>query len=178
MHTSIARVNNLSALFSSCMMALLAAIALSSFVFSANPTGTIDITSLKVYHANDRRYHNRKQELTFVNFNITADLSSLFHWNTKQLFVYLQAEHDSAQGDENAIVIWDRIIRRKEDAYINVAGKNKYLLRELSSSFKNVPSANFSLKYNIMPHVGILTYGEAARTAEPVAIPAAQTRVS
>ena len=26
-----------------------------------------------------------------------------------------------------------------------------------------------------MPHVGILTYGEAARTAEPAAIPAAQT---
>jgi len=159
-------------------MALLAAIALSSFLFSASPTGTVDVTSLKVYHASTRRYSSRKQELAFVNFNITADFTSLFHWNTKQLFVYLQAEHDSTQGDENAIVIWDRIIRRKEDAHINFSGKNKYMLRDLSSSFKNVPSANFSLKYNIMPHVGVLTYGEAARTSEPVAFPPAQARVS
>ena len=100
-----------------------------------------------------------------------------------------------AHKDENAIVIWDRIIRRKEDAHINIAGKNKYMLRELSSSFKsvtesrarfacidlvhrNVPHAQFSLKYNIMPHVGILTYGEAARTVEPVAFPPAQARAS
>ncbi|KAF8348843.1 signal peptidase subunit-domain-containing protein [Amanita rubescens] len=155
MHTTISRINNLSAFLSSCMMALLAAIALSSFLFSANPTGIVDITSLKVYHASARRYNSRKQELAFVNFNITADLTSLFHWNTKQLFVYLQAEHDSAQSvsrptnfaepsantaykDENAIVIWDRIIRRKEDAHINFSGKNKYMLRELSSSFKSV----------------------------------------
>ncbi|KAK2460894.1 hypothetical protein APHAL10511_007364 [Amanita phalloides] len=158
-------------------MALLAAIALSSFLFQVDPKGTVDITSLKVYHASARRYQNKKQELAFVNFNITADLSSLFHWNTKQLFVYLQAEYDNTQGDKNAIVIWDRIIRRKEDAYINFAGKNKYKLRDLSSSFKNVPPANFSLKYNVMPYVGILTYGEAAKAADPIAFPAAQARV-
>ncbi|KAF8623666.1 hypothetical protein AX17_007364 [Amanita inopinata Kibby_2008] len=159
-------------------MALLAAIALSSFLFSADPKGTIDIASVKVYRANARRYFKSKQELAFVNFDITADLSPLFHWNTKQLFVYLEAEYNNTQGAKNSVVIWDRIVRRKEDAYINVSGKNKYTFRELSSSFKNVPPADFSLKYNVMPHVGVLTYGEAARTAEPVVFPAAQARVS
>ena len=29
---------------------------------------------------------------------------------------------------------------------------------------RNVSPAIFSLKYNVMPYVGLLTYGEAART--------------
>jgi signal peptidase complex subunit 3 len=101
-------------------------------------------------------------------------------------------------------VIWDRIVRRKEDAVLNVVGKNKYMFRELSSSFRlgryllafffpaftrfsldpdvlhlrNAPSAHYALKYNIMPYVGVLTFGEAGRTLEGVTFPEAQARVS
>ena len=32
----------------------------------------------------------------------------------------------------------------------------------------------FSLKYNVMPYVGLLTMGEAARTTEPLPFPPAQ----
>jgi signal peptidase complex subunit 3 len=37
---------------------------------------------------------------------------------------------------KNEVVIWDRIVRRKEDALVNVAGRNKYVFRDLSRSFK------------------------------------------
>jgi len=37
---------------------------------------------------------------------------------------------------KNEVVIWDRIVRRKEDAIINVVGNNKYMFRDLSTSFK------------------------------------------
>ena len=30
-----------------------------------------------------------------ITFNIQADLRSVFSWNTKQLFVYLQAEYET-----------------------------------------------------------------------------------
>jgi hypothetical protein len=40
----------------------------------------------------------------------------------------------------NEVVIWDRIVRRKEDAQVTVLGKNKYVFRELSASFKCVSS--------------------------------------
>ena len=36
---------------------------------------------------------------------------------------------------------------------------------------RNIPPAHYSLKYNVMPYVGVLTYGEAARTSEPVPFP-------
>jgi len=42
---------------------------------------------------------------------------------------------------------------------------------------RNVPPANYTLKYNIMPYVGVLTYGEAARTTEEVAFPPTQSRL-
>jgi hypothetical protein len=48
MHSIFSRINNVSAFLSSCMMALLAAIAISSFVFTANPHGDLAIDSIKV----------------------------------------------------------------------------------------------------------------------------------
>jgi hypothetical protein len=128
-----------------------------------------------------------------------SDLTPLFHWNTKQVFLYVQAEYENAEGVSiiphsfrrapdvsvritarkprawtlgqvpcpmrsllacahigyrvaaaigrssrssafaqvrNEVVLWDRIVRRKEDAQVNVLGRNKYVFRELSSSFK------------------------------------------
>ena len=37
---------------------------------------------------------------------------------------------------KNEVVIWDRIVRRKEDAFIKAVGKNKYMFRDMSNSFK------------------------------------------
>jgi hypothetical protein len=109
MHSIFSRINNVSALLSSCMMALLAAIALSSYLFNADSKGNLEIASVKVYvfsgyfqrfqfhkfyhlsscldwwcihvklrfspfryPTNNRRYPSKKQELAFVNFNVTA----------------------------------------------------------------------------------------------------------
>jgi len=165
-------------MLSSCLMTLLAAIALSSFVFTADPKGDLLISSVKVFVGHDRRYSHRTQQYAFVNFNISADLTPLFNWNTKQLFLYLEAEYENAQGVRNDVVIWDRIVRRKEDAHINVVGRNKYAFRELSTTFQNVPPAHYSLKYNVMPYVGALAYGEAGKTSEPLTFPAAEESMS
>ncbi|KIY46784.1 signal peptidase 22 kDa subunit [Fistulina hepatica ATCC 64428] len=177
MHSIVSRINNVSAFFTSCMMGLAVAIALSSFLFTAEPKGDLAILSVKTYPAKARRWHKANQELTFVNFNITGDLSPLFHWNTKQLFLYLQAEYGTATGVKNEVVIWDRIVRSKEKAVLDVVGKNKYPFRELSTSFRNIPAANYTLRYNVMPYLGVLTYGEAARTVEEIAFPELSEKV-
>ena len=49
-------------------------------------------------------------------------------------------------------------------------------MKALTLLTRNVPPANYVLKYSIMPYVGVLTYGEAARTSEAIAFPAAQAR--
>ena len=55
MHNLYVRVNNGFAFMSSCLMAMLAAIALSSFLFSADPRGSLVISNFKVY-ASTLRY--------------------------------------------------------------------------------------------------------------------------
>ncbi|ETW81129.1 hypothetical protein HETIRDRAFT_440637 [Heterobasidion irregulare TC 32-1] len=177
MHSLYARINNITATLSTCMMVLLAGIACSSSLFTADPKGTLNISSVQVFPGQTRRIPGRTQDFAFVNFNLTADLTPLFNWNTKQLFLYVGAEYTNAKGVKNEVVIWDRIVRRKEDAYIQVQGKNKYPFRDPSEKFRNPEPAEYTLKYNLMPYVGLLTYGEAARTT-PIPFPEAKERLS
>ncbi|KAI0075671.1 signal peptidase subunit [Panus rudis PR-1116 ss-1] len=174
MHTIYARINNVSALLSTCLMCLLGAIALTTYILTPHPTGKLDVASIQVFPGNAARYSRKQQEFAFLHFNISADLTPLFHWNTKQLFLYVSAEYTNQKGIHNDVVIWDRIVRRKEDANLTVAGRNKYVFREISSSFKGAEPAHYTLKYNVMPWVGPLTYGEAARTKTPVPFPESQ----
>ncbi|KAJ7247861.1 signal peptidase 22kDa subunit [Mycena haematopus] len=175
MHTLFSRINNLSALLSSCVMGLLAAIALSSAVLQLFEAplegGAVVVKGVKVGHGKGRQY---KYEHAKVDFEIDADLSPLFNWNTKQLFLYLDVEYTNTKGVKNAVVIWDRIVRRKADAAIHVTskqfnGKQKYAFKDVHT-FRDA-SATYTLRYNLMPHVGALVYGVAARANASVPFP-------
>jgi hypothetical protein len=84
---------------------------------------------LIVVHDNSLRgrphyYSTRKEDYANIRFSVDADLSSLFTWNTKQVFVYISAvwpantttatpgdiELGLKLEDENEAVIWDTII--------------------------------------------------------------------
>ncbi|KZT63685.1 signal peptidase 22 kDa subunit [Daedalea quercina L-15889] len=177
MHTIYSRVNNVSAFLSSCLMGLVLAVALTSALYQtyqSPPVGELVVNSVKVLPGKGRymrKYGSRQQDFAFVNFNLTADLSPLFHWNTKQLFLYVSAEYTDQQGTANEVVIWDRIVRRKDDANIDSTFMNKYHLKDMSTTFRNVPPAHYTLKYNVMPYVGLLAWGEAARTSQPIPFP-------
>ncbi|KAH8116583.1 signal peptidase [Phellopilus nigrolimitatus] len=178
MHSAYQRFNNITALLSTCLLTLVGAISLSSLLFNADPKGTLGVGNIKIYTGRNDHFRTRDHEFSFLKFNVSADLTPLFDWNTKQLFLYLGAEFTSADGTQNEVVIWDRIVRRKEDAVINVNGKSKYILRDMAKTFEHASPAHYTLKYNVMPYVGVLTYGEAARTEDPVPFPAAERRVS
>nr|GAT42846.1 predicted protein [Mycena chlorophos] len=170
MHSIYARVNNISAFLSSCLMTLLAAIAISSLLVTYFEAplegGSITVNSIKVKHGKGRQY---RFEHAFVDFEIDSDLSPLFNWNTKQLFLYLDAEYTNDKGVKNAVVIWDRIVRRKEDANIRLKSRQKYLFKDITG-FKDA-SAVYTLRYNVMPWVGALTYGTAGSTNTSVPFP-------
>ncbi|KIJ49347.1 hypothetical protein M422DRAFT_224970 [Sphaerobolus stellatus SS14] len=181
MHSIYQRINGISALLSSCLLALLGAIALSSLAiqtYRGPPAGALEVTPLSVVRGRAENFGKKKQEFAFYKFDYEGDLTSLFDWNTKQLFLYLSAEYINEQGAKNDVVIWDRIIRRKKDAHVRVRGaKNKYRFRELSRSFEGASPVNFTLKYNLMPYVGVLTFGEIGSTSEPIPFLPAQSAV-
>ncbi|GAA5888868.1 hypothetical protein JCM5296_005021 [Sporobolomyces johnsonii] len=177
MHSSLQRLSNASALATTVLLTLLALVSTTTFLLPA----TLDPASLKIGQLNvvmgrsqyDRRA--REREFAFLKFDLMADLTPLFNWNTKQVFVYLVADYSTPRYPDNSVVIWDRIVRTPKHARLNVQdAKQKYEFKEISETFRNT-SATFSLHYQIQPHVGLLTSGEVVRT-EPVAFPPVRRR--
>jgi len=175
MHSIYQRLNIASALLSSCLFGLLACIAVTSYLQETSPQGTLTIDSVKVM-IGKVRYNPVQQHTAHIKFDFDADMTSLFHWNTKQVFLYLEAEYTNTKGTYNEVVFWDKIIRRKRDANVHVRGKNKYIMKDINRSFSNSSSVMYHMKYNIMPWVGPLQYGVVAK-AGPTGFPAPEKKV-
>lgn len=57
-------------------------------------------------------YSTKKAEFAHIKFDLAADLTSLFSWNTKQLFLYVVAVFPSTSpgAPSSEAIIWDAII--------------------------------------------------------------------
>ena len=95
-----------------------------------------------------------------LQFDLAADLTPLFNWNTKQVFVYLTAEYDGANTAMNKVTFWDKIITSKDDAVFDLKNvRSKYSVWDVESSFRERP-AKLKLEWNVQPWVGPLVFGE------------------
>ncbi|KAH3668930.1 hypothetical protein OGAPHI_002685 [Ogataea philodendri] len=104
---------------------------------------------------------NAGKENVRVAFDLNADLSSLFNWNTKQVFVYLVADYEGKDSQESKVVFWDKIVETKQDAVLDLTDiRSKYSVWDYSPTLHN-KTATFKLEYNIQPYVGPLIWGTA-----------------
>ncbi|SPO37884.1 related to SPC3 - signal peptidase subunit [Pseudozyma flocculosa] len=126
-----------------------------------NPTGSVAIKSLETVSGRAIWHMDRRtQDYIVTSFDIQANFTDLFRWNTKQVFVSLVAEYQDAKNQSNSVVIWDRILRTPSSAYVDLQDEqNKYGFREVSKSFGGIDTTRFTLKWNVMPKVGQLHYG-------------------
>jgi signal peptidase complex subunit 3 len=74
-----------------------------------------------------------------IRFSLEADLSSLFTWNTKEVFVYVTAEWPTAgkNNQTNKAVIWDSIITAPSSDHL--ANIGPATLKKLRKSAKGKP---------------------------------------
>ena len=71
----------------------------------------------------------KKNDLGFLNFDLEADLTPLFNWNVKQLFLYLTAEYKTRNNALNQVVLWDKIVLKDGNYKLDYKGaKTKYYL--------------------------------------------------
>ncbi|KAF9167596.1 hypothetical protein DFQ26_003939 [Actinomortierella ambigua] len=142
-----------------------AAIALSAFIMPTSPKASVAVNSVRVttgrYDHNYNDYKTRDNEFATTVLEVDADLSSLFHWNTKQLFIYAVAEYSTKTHPKNQLVIWDSIIRDPRDAILTKKRiTNKYGVIDVNRKWTDI-TANVTLHWNIIPYVGFMTYGRA-----------------
>jgi len=113
--------------------------------------------------------HDIGIEEAILSFDLHADLSSCFSWNTKQIFMYIEAEFYSggagageprSRGAEhNSIVIWDAIVKTREEAVLDLKrARNEYRLYDRDGISLKGNALNVTVAWNVMPKVGVLYF--------------------
>lgn len=143
MHTSVLRAQNVFGYFTTVAFVVAALIAGTDFLAPRTPSASIKAVNTQVVMGRPYYYSATKEEYAIIKFSLDADLSSLFNWNTKQVFVYVTAEWP-AGGDENGsnnatnqAVIWDQIITSPSSDHL--ANIGPATMRKLKKSAAGKP---------------------------------------
>ena len=96
-----------------------------------------------------------------LSFDIDVDMAPAFHWNVKQLFVYVVASYETESKKVNQVVIWDKILEainpekhiRDENVFL------KYALVDQGDELRG-KDVKLQLMWDHMPITGFLYMGE------------------
>ncbi|KAI5305772.1 Mitochondrial dicarboxylate transporter [Ascosphaera pollenicola] len=174
MHSISNRVQAVFGYFSSVAISLMVLIALSTSLFPADVKTSVELSGVKVLKGRPIYYAPRREEYAQIRFDLDAgqsvrhnicqcgvenlsfvvllvltfgalDLSSLFNWNTKQVFLYVLTSYPSSIPDSNATteaIIWDYIIPAKPSPYSLASLKEKYMPDKTKSKSKKTSKNN------------------------------------
>lgn len=114
MHNSLNRLQNVFGYFTTVAFTVAAVIAASVVLFPQNPKASLELQNVQVVKGRPHYYSTKREEYAHIRFDLDADLSSLFNWNTKQVFLYITASYPSTDNPstnpQSSSVIWDAII--------------------------------------------------------------------
>ncbi|KAI0884483.1 signal peptidase 22 kDa subunit [Annulohypoxylon maeteangense] len=189
MYNALTRIQNVFGFFTTVAFVVAALIAASDFAAPRAPSATIKPTNVQVVKGRPHYYSTKKEEYAIIKFSLDADLSSLFTWNTKQLFVYVTAEWPAAATNQtNRAVIWDSIITSPSADHLSnlgpaslkklrksAAGKSidpnrgkltlknqkpKYQITHPTGRIASTDDVKLHVNYNVQPWVGALTWNQ------------------
>ncbi|KAL4964396.1 signal peptidase complex subunit SPC3 [Aspergillus stella-maris] len=123
MHSTIYRAQAVFGFFTTVALFVAGFAALSVLFFpTSDVTSDVRVKDVKVIKGRPHYYAMKKEEYAQMRFDLDADLSPLFNWNTKQLFVYVYATYSSSENPSpntpiTQSIIWDTIIEAPESPY-------------------------------------------------------------
>lgn len=134
-----------------------------------------DIKVLKLNNMKSLKNHGGVDR-ALLSFDLHADMNPAFHWNIKQLFVYVVATYATPTNPKNQIVLWDRIIESTDPAAVKELREEnvfvKYGLVDQGAELRGA-EVELSLVWDHMPLTGVLYMGEQREgTASKFILPA------
>lgn len=94
-----------------------------------------------------------------LSFDIDADMKPAFHWNVKQLFVYVVASYETSSKVINDVVIWDKIIENIDsDEKKHIQEENVFVKYALVDQGNELRGKDVTLKlmWDHMPITGFV----------------------
>ncbi|XP_023245957.1 signal peptidase complex subunit 3 [Copidosoma floridanum] len=157
MHTFLTRGNAILA-YSLSVSACLTFTCFLSTVFNNYETNvSLNTVKIVVKNVPDYSASRERNDLGFVTFDIQTDLTSLFNWNVKQLFIYLVAEYKTHHNNVNQIILWDKIILRGENSVLDLKNMNtKYYFWDDGNGLRGNKNISLHLSWNVIPNAGLL----------------------
>ncbi|KAK0885118.1 Signal peptidase complex subunit [Friedmanniomyces endolithicus] len=113
MHNNLTRIQNVFGFFTSVAFAVAAVIAVSVVLSAQSPSASLQLRNVQVVKGRPHYYSTKREEYAHVKFDLDADLSTLFNWNTKQIFAYITASYPSSDPStipRSEAIIWDAVI--------------------------------------------------------------------
>ncbi|KAL2825985.1 microsomal signal peptidase subunit [Aspergillus cavernicola] len=157
MYSTLNRAQAVFGFFTTVALVVAGFAALSVVLYPTDTvTADVELKDVKVIKGRPHYYSTKKEEYAQMRFDLDADLSPLFNWNTKQLFVYVYASYSSANDNTNTnipntqSIIWDKIIEAPESPYSFANLRERFFPAKTSSSGqasnKRSPSSSSSTK--------------------------------
>lgn len=174
MYTWYQRANNILALAMSMAALLLAAVILSGplilLMEQREPAVELSLAKAVMHRLPEFDVDGMPDRLLAgTTFDLRADFTNLFNWNTKQINAYLTCEYKNPDFPVNQLIVWDRIIKSRDAALLELGNANpKYWLVDIQDKL-NSQKVNYSLHWNIVPYVGIFLWGVSGSV--PVKLP-------
>lgn len=129
---------------------------LLSYVDPPTPTAVIEALVHPMLFRARAGFTGRLVDRAMIRVNGTADFSSCFDWNTKQVYVYAVVEYQSNKYSRNEITVYDVIVQSKEEAKNVVFDKViEYPADDIEHSSLAGLKGTLKLKYHIMSYSGI-----------------------
>ncbi|KAL8923061.1 MAG: hypothetical protein Q9172_003307 [Xanthocarpia lactea] len=137
MHSALVRVQNVFGFFTTVAFVTAIVVALSVTVIPQTPSASMEVRNVQVVKGRPHYHSPKKEEYAHIRFDLDADLTSLFNWNTKQLFVWITATYPSKTASEppSQAVIWDAIINSESQ-------KNPITPFTVYSNYMNPPKTS------------------------------------
>ncbi|KAF3457195.1 hypothetical protein FNV43_RR01852 [Rhamnella rubrinervis] len=148
MHTVGYRMNAVLTLGVTILALICAMASLADNLNLPSPSAHVQVLNINWF----QKQPNGNDEVS-LTLNVSADLQSMFTWNTKQVFVFLAAEYETPQNALNQVSLWDSILPSKEHAKFLIHTTNKYRFTDQESNLRG-KEFNLTLHWHVMPKTG------------------------
>ncbi|RPB02352.1 signal peptidase 22 kDa subunit [Choiromyces venosus 120613-1] len=167
MHSILTRFQNVFGFLTTVAFFVASLVAITSLLYPADvKVGVIKTSDVKIAKGRAHQYYTSKvQEYAVLRFDLEADLSSLFNWNTKQVFAYVSASYPGSKYTTNEAVIWDTILPSHSASKLILKNERaKYSINDITGKFAGRENVTLAFHWNVQPHVGRLTWGNVGIT--------------